>query len=87
MTVLLSEQLSAGQQELADTLRDPEVMVGKHVCHTWTVDGDKSDYDRTVLAYQENTDEFEIKCTKEAEPYFMSRSELITDIIRGDMKL
>ena len=48
MTVLLSEQLSAGQQELADTLRDPEV-----ICHTWTVDGDKSDYDGTVLAYQD----------------------------------
>lgn len=83
---LLGEPLSASQQNLVNILRDPGVLVGRTSSHTWSVGGQPVSFDIIFLKHIEAADELQIQCEGE-EPYFLTTSEVLTDVMRGDMVL
>ena len=87
LVTLLQQPLTESQQNLIQILKEPDSLVGKTVDHTWTVDQQLVVYRGEVLEHLKASNEFKVKCDQEPEPYYITRSEAITDIVRGDMNI
>ena len=87
LLTLLQQPLTESQQNLIQILKEPDSLVGKTVDHTWTLDQQLVVYRGEVLEHLKASDEFKVKCDQEPEPYYITRSEAITDIVRGNMNI
>ena len=84
---LHAQEQTREQKELFEIIQMPGVMVGKSVSHTWNVEGQDVVYSGTVLEHVVASDEFQILCDGETDPYYIIQSELVADVVRGDLEV
>lgn len=80
---LLQQPFSADQTLLHNMLLHPETLVGKDIRHTWKLDTQQVVYCGKVVQLVD--EEFELHYAEETDSCYLTRGEVVTDIVRGDL--
>ena len=81
MSIPISEEL----QEVYELVVKPEMLVGVTFVQRWALDDSVKWYEGSILGLEEK--ELKIKYEEESSVCFMTPSEILVDIFRGDLEI
>ena len=82
---LLDHDISAPMEHVVSLLNHPDVLVGKHVEQSWKEGTTVTNYNGEVLGIVK--EEYTFRYEGNPQLFYLTTSEVITDIMRGDLKV